>query len=454
MFYDNNLSIQIHDEEASNCINLEEVLVALSGNWFDGAKVLPYQLASCYMMLCPLYVSNNDLLAYDGSTVTEPALNRQLLRIIGRVTYEGKSSTVHETVLLMKMMAEDAPIEENDKLIHFQNGTYDLANHYFTYDKQFTRNRLPVCFDPEAEIPVMFLQYLKDLYYEEDIDTLLKYLGYMLTSSTAAQVMLEIVGDPGIGKSQISPVIKAIMGNNCASKDFQTLATDKFSASDLVYKLAAIDDDITSKPITHAAVLQKIITSMGELELQRKHMSSIQGKIYVKLLGFGNFAAFPTRGDSGAFARRLMIVQAKPLEKGRREVKDIYKNLLAELPGITKLLVVGAQLLVDDNYDFHVSNRSKAAVAAAKQTADNLKMFMEESGRVVIEKNASATTKSLLEAYTAWCEDNVYQAMTKRDFEVRLQACAAAYGLIRSNNVYADGPRARGYFGIRIVQAV
>ena len=77
--------------------------------------------------------------------------------------------------------------------IHVSNGTWYLDGR-FTGDKEYCRNRLTVDYNPDADMPGVWLKFLSELLIPEDILTLQEYMGYCLIPTTKAQKMLMLRG--------------------------------------------------------------------------------------------------------------------------------------------------------------------------------------------------------------------------------------------------------------------
>ncbi len=60
------------------------------------------------------------------------------------------------------------------------------------------RSGLPIAYRPDAPEPVLWLRFLNDLLYPEDIPTLQEYLGCCLIPSSKGQRMMVIQGNSGV----------------------------------------------------------------------------------------------------------------------------------------------------------------------------------------------------------------------------------------------------------------
>lgn len=83
----------------------------------------------------------------------------------------------------------------------------------------------------------------------------------------------------------------------------------------------------------------------------------------------------------------------------------------------------------------------KAAVA----DGNNIVEFMQSTGYISFEANASACSRDLYDAYKLWCEDNAYNALSMKSFFNYLNQNAGSYGISRTNNIYIGGRRSRGF---------
>mgnify|MGYP007077607989 CR=1 FL=1 len=128
----------------------------------------------------------------------------------------------------LKILCVRDPILPTADRIHLSNGTYFLKEG-FSPDREWTMNRLPVAYDPNATEPVRWKRFLSELLYEEDIITLQEFLGYTLIASNKGQAMLLLIGQGGEGKSRIGAVLQKMFGNNLNIGDIYKLEHDKFA---------------------------------------------------------------------------------------------------------------------------------------------------------------------------------------------------------------------------------
>ena len=98
--------------------------------------------------------------------------------------------------------------------------------------------------DPQAEKPVVWLRFLSDLLYPENIPTFQEYIGYCLIPSTKGQRMMILKGEGGEGKSQIGPVLARLFGCNMKDGSIAKISDNRFARADLEHIRLLVDDDM------------------------------------------------------------------------------------------------------------------------------------------------------------------------------------------------------------------
>ena len=63
---------------------------------------------------------------------------------------------------------------------------------------------------------------------------------------------------------------------------------NKFARADLENKLVMIDDDMKMEALKDTNYIKTIVTLEDEMDLERKQKQSVQGKLFVRFLLFGN----------------------------------------------------------------------------------------------------------------------------------------------------------------------
>ena len=83
----------------------------------------------------------------------------------------GLANRVTQLLSALQYEAYSPEIVLDPNEIHILNGTLNIDG-TFTEEKKFCYNRLNVRYNPEAEVPTVFLKFLEELLETEDIETL------------------------------------------------------------------------------------------------------------------------------------------------------------------------------------------------------------------------------------------------------------------------------------------
>jgi putative DNA primase/helicase len=331
------------------------------------------------------------------------------------------------------------------------NGTWYLDGR-FTGEKEYCRNRLTVDYNPDAGIPGVWLRFLSELLIPEDIMTLQEYMGYCLIPTTKAQKMLMLIGKGGEGKSRIGLVMRSLLGINMNTTSIQKVEKNDFARADLEDRLLMVDDDMDMSALTKTNYIKSIVTSECQMDVERKHEQSYQTLLYVRFLCFGNGALTALHDRSDGFFRRQIVITTKDKPADRVDDPYLMEKLVAEKEGIFLWCLEGLQRLIENDYRFTISERSKGNIAAIVKDANNIPEILTSEGYLMFHEDSKAATSDLYAAYREWCEDNAENALSMKSFANYLSQYSGSYHLIPDNNIYrGKGKRCRGYRGVEII---
>lgn len=370
---------------------------------------------------------------------------------------ELKSALVTDThgVELPYWMDGGGLMPDARNLIVCKNGILDPSTHqlYEHSDNLLTFNALPFDYDPAADIPIRWLQFLAEVFDNDDesMGELQKMFGYLITLDTSLQKIFAIIGPRRSGKGTIARVLRALIGaKNTCSPSFNRIGGE-FGLESLIGKQVAIFPDVRiGKRTDKAIVAERLLSVSGEdsLDIGRKHISDWHGKLHSRFLVIGNEA--PIFGDaSGALPSRYVVFRT-PISFYGRENKELTDQLLDELPGILNWSLEGLQSL-------HVDGRINTP-AAAKELVDEMdslgspvKAFIVDACTVGAE--LMVAKDSLWVAYRKWHEDNgvAGRAMSKEIFARTLKtAYPGQFKDYRPTSANEHGKRPRYWKGVSL----
>ena len=197
-----------------------------------------------------------------------------------------------------------------------------------------------------------------------------------------------------------------------------------------------------------------IITADIPLDLERKSKQSYQGELYSRFLGFGNGTIKALYDRSNGFFRRQIILSAKRKDPNRKDDPYLSEKLTAEAEGIFLWCFHGLQRLLEQNYQFTISERTRANINEAISDGNNIVEFLRSDGYFEFKADAEVSSKQLYAVYQNWCEDNAHKPYSPRSFSQFLTEHQDEYHLESTNNIRLfGGKRVRGFLGIRLPQA-
>ena len=418
--------------------------------WYDGKNINEYKFCECFLEENKLLYTEDTFFGIDGRISRIDDIKALILDKIKNYCSVFISRKIDSIVNLLKICSavDDFP-PEPDK-IHFKNGTYFVGKKEFKPDKnKIVRFRLSIEYKTDAPKPLIWLDYLNDLFYPEDIPTIQEFLGYCLVPTTKAQKALIIKGKGGEGKSQMGYVIKKLFGSYSKDGSIAKVSEDRFARADLEGILLMIDDDLKTEGLKQTDYIKKIITSQDKKDLERKGKQSYQGYINSRIMAFSNGDLIALYDRSNGFFRRQLVITTKDRSPDRIDDPFIAEKMCKELQGILIWIMEGLERLIENSFVFTESERTKANREAVKSNSCNAIEFMESDGFICFNPIGSITAKELYEIYCNWCTENAFEPMKQRSFSNFIGEHLNSYKITHDNNVYNnDNTRVWGYHGI------
>lgn len=346
---------------------------------------------------------------------------------------------------------QEAP-QADPSRIHVKGGYITLDGVYHP-DRYITQNRLDVEYDPAAQPPAVFLDYVNALLEPEDVLTLQEFLGYCCIPTTKAQKMLFLIGSGGEGKSVLTQVLKGVFGTSMTSGSLHDLERNRFTLANLEGKLLFLDEDMGVSATKESQVQKRLVTANAPLSIERKGEQAVQAMLTCRLMAFGN-VPFSTLYDhsEGAFRRRI-ILTTKPKQEGRRDDRDLPEKILAGKSGVFNWMLEGLSRLTSNGWEFTISQRARENLEETKQESFNLLGFLADENAVRLgDLSRKITGVDLYDAYTAWCYANGEKPVSRKSVTSYLKQEQQRLGIQASNHVPdSQGGKVRGFAGIEIL---
>ena len=419
--------------------------------WFDGKKINEVLFCQSFLETHPMKCIQGRFFTVDGLVDDEEALRMEIFEQIKDYACSGIAKKASQLLDALKLACYSPPLPVQLDRIHVANGTYFLDGS-FTEEKEYCMNRLKVKYNPDAEIPTKWLSFVKELLIDTDGLTLQEYMGYCLIPTNRAQKMLLILGKGGEGKSRVGLVLRSILGDSMNTSSIQKVETNRFARADLEYKLLMVDDDMKMVALPQTSNIKTIVTLEDKMDIERKGQQSIQRPLYVRFLCFGNGNLSALYDRSYGFYRRQIILTTKERDSNRRDDRFLAEKLKSESEGIFLWCLAGLQRLIQNNYEFTISDAAKSNLEEAISDSNNIPRFLESEGYFRFKADGQITSKELYALYELWCDENSGKAVSPKSFGNYMCQNEKQLNLERSNNVRnRDGRRVWGFWGMEPV---
>lgn len=406
--------------------------------WVDGKKIDEVQFCSEFLKEHPMLSVNGTFFTMDGLVSDENLLKKEIYDSIKQYITTGLPKKVSNLleVLRMECCTEGLPLYQDR--IHVANGTLFLDGS-FSEEKDFCRNRLPVAYCPDAQLPATWLEFLSQLLHEEDISTLQEFFGYCLIPSTRGQKMLLLSGKGGEGKSRVGIVLQALLGSNMKTGSIAKVENSPFARADLQNMLVMVGDDMKMEALSQTNNIKAIVTAELPMDLEKKGQQSYQADLRVRFLAFGNGTLQALHDRSFGFFRRQIILEARERDPSRRDDPYLADKLCSEKEGIFLWALEGLQRLIQNNFQFTLSQRAKANMEAAMADGNNVVEFMKSQGYFQFKADAEVSSRDFYYVYQLWCEDNALNPLGQKSLTNYLKQNESTYNLEYTNKVHIGG---------------
>ena len=225
--------------------------------WFDGKDVNEAAFCREFLSKNKLIYADNAFFTPDGRLTDPLLLKEKIYAELECCAAKNIPRTISNIVEIMKLAAHTASFPPKPDEIHVQNGTLRIDGSFLAGRPEIVRSRFPIDYNPQAGKPVVWLRFLSDLLYPEDIPTFQEYIGYCLIPSTKGQRMMILKGEGGEGKSQIGPVLAQLFGCNMkdGSKELPVYRVKRHKT--LTVQIAELTEELEELRSEKALLLQK-----------------------------------------------------------------------------------------------------------------------------------------------------------------------------------------------------
>jgi putative DNA primase/helicase len=313
----------------------------------------------------------------------------------------------------------------------------------------FNLTAVPFDYDPEAEPPWTWFEFLDDL-FEDDVEStnaLEEWFGYTISGRTDLHKILLLVGPTRAGKGVIARTLTALVGaDNVAGPTLSSLGQN-FGLQPLLGKPLAVVSDARLDGRNASTVVERLLSVSGEdtITVDRKYKDPWTGKLPSRFMVISN--ELPKLGDaSAAIAGRFVSLLLSKSWYGREDT-TLDDRIRGELTGILNWALTGLARL-DRRGQFTRPPATDEAYIALQDLASPVGAFVRD--RCALGAGYEVLIDELWAAWKSWAEENGHRVSTKQLLGRNLRA---AFPSIRASRPRArDGERERDpvYLGIAL----
>ena len=418
-------------------------------SWFNGSRINEIEFCREFIAQHRLAYAEGAFFTPKGRVNDEAAIRKAIFRLVEPLITTNVTQRISSLIDLMRIAAATDKLVPQTDRIHLSNGTLYLDGRFEPGQDQIVRSRFPIPYLPDAPKPALWLNFLSELLYEEDIPTLQEYIGYCLIPSNKGQRMMVIKGSGGEGKSVVGAVLARLFGPNMKDGSVGKISENRFARADLENILLMVDDDMQMEALKQTNYVKSLVTAQGLMDLEKKGKQSYQGWLFARILAFSNGDLQSLYDRSDGFYRRQLILETRERRADRKDEPDLADWLTNELSGIFNWAFAGLQRLFSNNWRFTESARARKNRETVRKDANNVLEFLEAEDYVRLSPDLSCSSRDLYRTYCTWCDDNACAPLKQRSFSEFLISNQEKYSLRYNNCIRNDaGRRVCGFTGI------
>jgi putative DNA primase/helicase len=424
----------------------------LSTAVFGSDGLLAVRAAQRVLDMGPLMVDAQGMFwVYDeGVWRPDPAgreVRRRIVALLGERYRPTHHRTLHE---VLSTMCETFTVEPTPAVINFGNGMLRWAGDpdpvLVEHHPEFMSTvRLPIDWNPRARCP-LFDDFLSMAVPPDDVERAWQVLGYLLMSGNPLQRMFLLTGTGGNGKGVFLNVIRALLGDeNTSAEPLHDLAENRFSAAELLGKLANICGDIDATYIQNTARIKELCGD-DRMKGERKNERQFYFKFWGKAIFSAN--AIPGASDSSRGWTRRWEVVPFPYAPTKPDPTLSDRIVAAELEGIAVRAIAALRDLMAVGEFSRGESANNAHSEFAEKANRVLRWINDPDSNVRTEPDTWNKGTVLLSAFRQW-EAQDQGAGHKEIGSQRFNELARQAGLTA-----AKRQGQRGYYGLHVADSV
>lgn len=344
------------------------------------------------------------------------AFNSLVLRIADRCGLPAGDKTKLEGVKkVCRGEVSLKQLEPDSSIIVLRNGVLDLEdNRFYKFNKRFKQvTQLDFDYNPDEQ-PNVWTDYFLDAVLDQQCQKVLQeFMGAIFIDRRKVKIekMLILYGAGSNGKSVIQSTLIGLLGE----ENVKTLAiSDLISGSERKQNIASINgkrlnycSEIQTKEFGQNADALKALISGEPFEVRLVYINNFTARNIPLLMANANRIPY-MKDFSHGLARRLIILPFENVIEEQNQNKQLAKELRKEYPAILNWILAGRQRLINNGYQFSLTQDMQEFVTDKMAESSSVLSFMKakDYNRSILDLEHEVRwleAQKLYYAYVAWC---------------------------------------------------
>lgn len=339
-------------------------------------------------------------------------------------------------------------LEPDSSIIVLRNGVLDLEdNRFYKFNKRFKQvTQLDFDYNPDEQ-PNVWTDYFLDSVLDTQCQKVLQeFMGAIFIDRRKVKIekMLILYGAGSNGKSVIQSTLIGLLGE----ENVKTLAiSDLISGSERKQNIASINgkrlnycSEIQTKEFGQNADALKALISGEPFEVRLVYINNFTARNIPLLMANANRIPY-MKDFSHGLARRLIILPFENVIEEKNQNKQLAKELRKEYPAILNWILAGRQRLINNGYQFSLTQDMQEFVTDKMAESSSVLSFMKakDYNRSILDLEHEVRwleAQKLYYAYVAWCAQEGMTPDSLKKFGTTLAEAGFAKRRTPEGNLY------------------
>lgn len=334
-------------------------------------------------------------------------------------------------------------------LVNLAHGVYDImkqeivpVRNDYMFDYFININYKPKCTLEDAPT---FKHYIETSVGYDQLECLLRVLGYCISSLTKGRKAFVFFGIGRTGKSTMLNVLEAVIGGGLVSHEpFHVMSGERAKAH-YEGKRVNISRETSTKLNRNEESFKSLIsceytTGSEKFEKQRDFVATLS------FIFAGNADIEFVYMDDAVLDRLVYIVFTKEIPENEIDL-NLEEKLIAEKNVIFSLALDSLKGLIEDRYDFKMGATAEEHIRHRRYLIHSVESFIDE--KCILSEKGKASKVALYAAYIAFCKANALSPVGRNTFYDKVRNYNAS--IVDGRAPDAAGNSVQGFHGISLI---